>query len=143
MCGATIAGTNYIGDSYTSNRITLGGYTSDIVSGDMTVKGIGWKKVGGTSPFFTLTVHNGTTLTDVASTITQSAGKVISWMIYSDGAGNVTLYIDGVQAATTSAGPTGTTNSNQATYREQVEAAATPTVRGIMECSGGAIYIEP
>ena len=143
MCGATLSGTNYIGDSNTRNRITLGGYTSDTVSGDMTVKGIGWKKDGGTSPFFTLTVHNGTTLTDVASSITQSAGKVISWMIYSDGTGNVTLYIDGVQAATTSAGPTGTTNANQATYREQVEAVATPTVRGIMECSGGAIYIEP
>jgi hypothetical protein len=96
MCGATIGGTSYIGDSNTRNRITLGGYSSQIVSGDMTVKGIGWKKVGGTSPFFTLTVHNGTTLTDVASTITQSAGKVISWMIYSDGTGNVTLYIDGV-----------------------------------------------
>ena len=64
-------------------------------------------------------------------------------MIYSDGTGNVTLYIDGVQAATTSAGPTGTSNTAQATYREQVEAVATPTVRAIMECSGGAIYIEP
>jgi hypothetical protein len=143
MCGATIGGTNYNGDSNTRNRITLGGYSSDVVSGDMTVKGIGWKKVGGNSAFFTLTVHNGTTLTDVASTIAQSDGKAISWMIYSDGTGNVTLYIDGVQAATTSAGPTGTTNALQATYREQIEAVATPTVRGIMECSGGAIYIEP
>jgi len=141
MCGSTIGGTNYIGDSNTRNRVTLGGYTSDIVSGDMTVKGIGWKKVGGTSSFFTLTVHNGTTLTDVATTVTQSAGKVINWVIYSDGTGNVTLYIDGTQVATTSAGPTGTSNSNQATYREQVEAVATPTVRAVMECTGGWIYL--
>ena len=141
MCGATIGGTNYIGDANTVNRITLGGYNSDGATGDMTVKGIGWKKVGGTSPFFTLTVHNGTTLTDVATSVTQSAGKVINWVIYSDGTGNVTLYIDGVQAATTSAGPTGTSNTLQATYREQVEAVATPGVRGIMECSGGWLYL--
>jgi hypothetical protein len=141
MCGGTLGGTNYIGDANTRNRVTLGGYNSDTVSGDMTVKGIGWKKVGGTSPFFTLTVHNGTTLTDVATTVTQSSLKVINWVIYSDGTGNVTLYIDGVQAATTSAGPTGTSNANQATYREQVEAVATPTVRAIMECSGGWLYL--
>jgi hypothetical protein len=141
MCGATLGGTNYIGDSNTHNRVTLGGYSSDNVSGDMTVKGIGWKKVGGTSPFFTLTVHNGTTLTDVATSVTQTAGKVINWVIYSDGTGNVTLYIDGVQAATTTAGPTGTSNNFQATYREQVEAVATPSVRGIMECSGGWLYL--
>jgi hypothetical protein len=141
MCGGTLGATNYIGDANTVNRITLGGYSSDGVTGDMTVKGIGWKKVGGTSPFFTLTVHNGTTLTDVATTVTQSSLKVINWVVYSDGTGNVTLYIDGVQAATTSAGPTGTSNTNQATYREQVEAASTPGVRGIMECSGGWIYL--
>jgi hypothetical protein len=141
MCGATLGATNYIGDSNTRNRVTLGGYNSDTISGDMSVKGIGWKKVGGTSSFFTLTVHNGTTLTDVATSVTQTAGKVINWVIYSDGTGNVTLYIDGVQAATTSAGPTGTSNTLQATYREQVEAVATPTVRAIMECSGGWIYL--
>jgi hypothetical protein len=141
MCGATLGATNYIGDSNTRNRVTLGGYNSDTTSGDMSVKGIGWKKVGGTSSFFTLTVHNGTTLTDVATSVTQTAGKVINWVIYSDGTGNVTLYIDGVQAATTSAGPTGTSNTLQATYREQVEAVATPTVRAIMECSGGWIYL--
>jgi hypothetical protein len=141
MCGATLGATNYIGDSNTRNRVTLGGYNSDTISGDMSVKGIGWKKVGGTSSFFTLTVHNGTTLTDVATSVTQTAGKVINWVIYSDGTGNVTFYIDGTQVATTSAGPTGTSNTLQATYREQVEAVATPTVRAIMECSGGWIYL--
>jgi hypothetical protein len=104
--------------------------------------GIGWKKQGGTSPFFTLTVHNGTTLTDVASTVTQSGKNVIDWVIYSDGAGNVTLYINGVQAATTSAGPTGITAAAAATYREQIEATTTPTVRQVMHNTSGWIYIE-
>jgi hypothetical protein len=141
MCGATISGTNYIGDSNTICRVTLGGYPS-YATGDMTLMGIGWKKQGGTSPFFTLTVHNGTTLTDVATSIQHSVGKVIDWVIYSDGTGNVTFYIDGTQVATTSAGPTGITNSGCANYREQVEANSTPTVRQILECTSGWIYVQ-
>lgn len=141
MCGATFSGTNYIGDANTFTRVTLGGYSSN-TTGDMTLMGIGWKKQGGTTPFFTLTVHNGTTLTDVATSVTHSAGKVIDWVIYSDGTGNVTLYIDGNQAATTTAGPTGIGNSGAASYREQVEAATTPGVRQVLESVGGWLYIE-
>ena len=141
MCGATISGTNYIGDSNTFIRVTLGGYSA-ITTGDMTVVGIGWKKQGGTSPYFTLTVHNGTTLTDVATTVQHSAGKVIDWVIYSDGTGNVTLYIDGAEAATTTAGPTSISATARANYREQVEATTTPGVRQVLESVGGWIYIE-
>ena len=145
LSGKTCAGfniaTNYMGDSNTICRITLGGYSTN-GTGDMTDKGIGWKKVGGTAPYFTLTVHNGTTLTDVATTVQQSDKKVIDWVIYSDGSGNVTLYIDGSQAATTTAGPTGTTTAGRSFYREQVEATATPTVRQIMHSTGGNLYIE-
>lgn len=141
MFGGTIGATNYIGDSNTFARITLGGYATN-TTGDMTLMGIGFKKQGGTSPYFTLTVHNGTTLTDVASTVQQSSGKVIDWVIYSDGTGNVTLYIDGAQAATTTAGPTGISNAGAACYREQVEATTTPTVRQVLEAVGGWLYIE-
>jgi hypothetical protein len=141
MVGSTIGGTNYNGDTNTFTRITLGGYSSQ-TTGDMTVKGIGWKKQGGLSPFFTLTVHDGTTRTDVASTVAQADGQTIDWQLYSDGAGNVTLYIDGVQAATTSAGPTGMGTNNATAYREQVEAATTPGVRAVIEATGGWLYIE-
>jgi Cu2+-containing amine oxidase len=108
----------------------------------MTVMGIGWKKQGGSAPFFTLTVHNGTSVTDVASTIAPTDNQSIDWVVYSDGTGNVTLYINGAQAATTTAGPTGITNNFGNAYREQVEAAATPAARQIMECTGGFLYIE-
>lgn len=145
MSGKACAGfqiaTNYMGDSNTTIRVTLGGYNTN-TTGDMTGKGFGWKKAGGTSPFFTLTVHNGTTLTDVATSVQQSDKKVIDWVIYSDGTGNVTLYIDGVQAATTSAGPTGNSTAGWSMYREQVEATATPTVRAILHSTGGHIYTE-
>ena len=133
--------TSWLGDSNTICRITLGGYSSN-TTGDMTLRGIGLKKVGGVGSFVTLTVHNGTTLTDVASTVTVPDGGGIHWVIYSDGTGNVTLYINGSQAATTTAGPTSATASGQSAYREQVEAVATPGVRQVMNCNGGWLYIE-
>ena len=134
-------GTNYLGDANTICRITLGGYSSN-TTGEMTSRGIGMKKVGGTSSVVTLTVHNGTTRTDVASTVTIADGAGINWMIYSDGTGNVTLYINGTEAATTNAGPTSATSSGSACYREQVEAVSTPTVRALLSCNGGWFYSE-
>ena len=132
---------SYLGDANTMCRITLGGYSTN-TTGDMTLKGIGLKKVGGVASTVSLTVHDGTTRTDVASSVTIADGAGIHWQIYSDGTGNVTLYINGTQAATTTAGPTTATASGQACYREQVEATATPTVRALMNCNGGWFYTE-
>lgn len=138
--GITAGGTNYFGDANTVARVSFGGYGT-AATGDMSTKGIGWKKVGGTSSFVTLSVHNGTTLTNVASSIAPAANEVIDWMIYSDGTGNVTLYINGAQAATTSAGPTGTGTANNNAYYEQVEGTGTPTVRHAMHAHSGWIYL--
>ena len=132
---------SYLGDANTMCRISLGGYSTN-TTGDMTLKGIGLKKVGGVASTVSLTVHNGTTLTDVASSVTVPDGGGIHWQIYSDGTGNVTLYINGTQAATTTAGPTTATASGSACYREQVEAVATPAVRGLMNANGGWFYTE-
>jgi hypothetical protein len=140
-CMGWTGGTSYIGDANTICRISLGGYSTN-TTGNMTLKGIGLKKVGGVASTVSLTVHNGTTLTDVASTVTVPDGGGIHWQIYSDGAGNVTLYINGTQAATTTAGPTTATASGQACYREQVEAVSTPGVRQAMNCNGGWFYTE-
>ena len=52
-----------------------------------------------------LDVHNGTTLTSVTSSFTPTLAQGFDLMVYSDGAGNVTLYANDVQVATTSAGP--------------------------------------
>jgi hypothetical protein len=132
---------SYLGDANTICRISLGGYSTN-TTGNMTLKGIGLKKVGGVASTVSLTVHNGTTLTDVASSVTVPDGGGIHWQIYSDGTGNVTLYINGTQAATTTAGPTTATASGQACYREQVEAVVTPGVRQVMNCNGGWFYTE-
>jgi hypothetical protein len=138
--GLIVSGTNYYGDANTVARISLGGY-STATTGDMTAMGIGWKKVGGTSTFVNLTVHNGTTLTNVATTFAPTSDQVFDWVIYSDGAGNVTLYINGSQAATTTAGPTGITAVGAGIYCEQVEAVTTPAVRHAMHCHSGWFYL--
>jgi len=132
--------TSYEGDANTYTRITLGGSTT-ATTGDMTIAGIGIKKVGGTASKIFLTVHNGTTLTNVDSGIAPSITNGINWVIDSDGAGNVSLYINNSLAATTSAGPTSLSITAGNLYREQVEATATPTVKALLLGSGGWIYI--
>jgi hypothetical protein len=137
----TAFGSSYPGDANTFARITLGGYSTN-TTGDMTLLGIGWKKQGGLASFYTLTVHNGTTRTDVATTVSATDNSVIDWVLYSEGNGNVSFYINGTLAASTSAGPTGITASYAGMYREQVEAATTPTARQILETTGGWLYME-
>jgi hypothetical protein len=137
----TVGATSYLGDANTMARITLGGYTST-TTGDMTVMGIGFKKVGGVSSNIVLTVHNGTSLTDVTSSKAVAADETIDWVIYSDGTGNVTLYVDGVQIATTSSGPTGLGANFGCIYNEQIEATTTPGVRGSIQAAGGYMFIE-
>ena len=134
-------GSSYPGDANTFARITLGGYSTN-TTGDMTMLGIGWKKQGGLASVYTLSVHNGTTLTNVATSVSATDNSVIDWVLYSEGNGNVSFYINGTLAASTSAGPTGITASYAGMYREQVEAATTPTARQILETTGGWLYME-
>ena len=131
----------YTGDSTNMALVTLGGYTT-LTTGNMTSRGIGWRKAGGTSSVVELIVHNGTTFTAVSTTKTVAIREQFEYMIYSDGTGNVTLYIDGAQAATTSAGPTGSTADFGGIYREQVEQNSTATTRLSMHCYGGTLYSE-
>jgi hypothetical protein len=141
-CTLAVSGaTSYLGDANTMARITLGGYTG-AATGEMIVRGIGFKKVGGVSSNIVLTVHNGTAVTDVTSSKAVAADETIDWVIYSDGTGNVTLYVDGTQVATTSSGPTGLGSTNGCIYNEQIEAVSTPGVRGIIRTTGGFMFIE-
>jgi hypothetical protein len=104
--------------------------------------GFGLSKVGGVASFVNLVVHNGTTQTSVATTVALTATQISDYAIYSDGAGNVTLFLDGAQAATTSAGPTTASASFAGIYREQVESTASAAVRYLMHCYGGGIILE-
>lgn len=97
--------------------------------GDLTRRGFGWRWTGGAgSRFVNLVVHNGTTQTTVASSFAVTQEVAFDWDLYSDGAGNVTLYINGSQVATSSAGPTGYQSAGTyAWWREEVWTTAAPS----------------
>jgi hypothetical protein len=143
MAGRLSTSTNstYAGDANCMALVTLGGYTG-FATGNMSSLGIGLRKAGGTSSVIQLIVHNGTTFTSVNTTKTLAIREQTDYMIYSDGAGNVSLYIEGALAASTSAGPTGITADFGGIYREQVEQTASATVRYSMHCYGGYLCLE-
>jgi hypothetical protein len=143
LSGTTVFGiSGYAGNANTRIYVTLGGYSS-ATTGDMTQKGIGIKRVGGTGSAIELIVHNGTSQTSVSTSITPALAESVNWTIYSDGTGNVSLYINGSQAATTSAGPTGTNTAGNSAYREQVECPSGSGATHSIHSAGGWVYIRP
>jgi hypothetical protein len=142
LCGkfaCNISG--FAGDAHNFFSVSLGGYTTGM-TGAMVVKGIGLKKLGGASSVIELVVHNGTSESTVATTKAVGTAEVIEYMIYSDGTGNVTLYINGTSSATSSAGPTGATANGAGVYREQVEQTASAATRLLANCYSGQLIIE-
>ena len=77
--------------------------------GDLTVKGMAVKLVGSD---VILQVHNGTTLTNVVSSFSFIISQVTDFLLYSDGLGNVQLFVNDNLVASTSAGPTGNSLTN-------------------------------
>jgi hypothetical protein len=132
--------TSYNGSANTFARISLGGYAA-IGAGDMvsTSRGIGWKLQGGGSSALELQVSNGTTVTTVTSSFTPTLKQCFDWEIYSDGAGNVTLYVNDSQVATTTAGPTGTQTNGL--YMEGVDTTASSTAPFILNNLGTKIFV--
>jgi hypothetical protein len=91
------------------HRVKFAGGGNPTAPGDLAAKGLGIRIVDGGA--VELQVHNGTTLTNVASSFTPTASAPFRWIVEADGAGNATLYIDSgsglSSVATTSAAPTG------------------------------------
>ena len=130
----------YNGSANTFARISLGGYDT-IVAGNMASnrRGIGWRLQGGGSSALELQVCNGTTVTNVTSSFTPVLKECFDWEIYSDGAGNVTLFVNDSQVATTTAGPTGTQGSGL--YMEGVDTTSSSTAAFIMNNLGTKIFV--
>ena len=97
--------------------------------GDLTRRGFGWRWTGGAgSRFVNLVVHNGTTQTTVQSSFAVTQEVAFDWDLYSDGAGNVTLYINGTAVATSNAGPTSYQSAGAyAWWREETWTTAAPS----------------
>lgn len=145
--------------SWCSGRSVLFGVTESVFSwgfyhgkaeadgvGLLTRRGYGWSATGGTAPrYLTLEVHNGTTLTSVASTYAITNGVAFDWDLISDGAGTVTLYVNGTQVATTTGGPTGSSNVTTVVWQEEVatSAASTGLYNGMAHSRGKFIAFDP
>jgi hypothetical protein len=96
--------------------------------GDLVRRGIGWKMTGGAgSRFLLLQAHNGTTLSSVTSSFAVVDGVSFDWDLESDGAGNVTLYVNGSSVATSTGGPTGTSAGLVTIWNEEISASAALT----------------
>ena len=111
-------------DSNTVNRVCFG-KTSGTTTGDLANRGIAIKQVANGA--LILQVHNGTTLTSVTSSLTPVTTSSYDILITSDGAGNVTMYSNDSQIATTSAGPSTQGANNQTLFTIESENLAAVT----------------
>jgi hypothetical protein len=104
------------------------GKNGTYVVGDLTVKGFNLRRIG--RGVLELQVHNGTTLTTVASTFNPGAtgGQFMSEIkLTSNGLGTCTLWANGTQIASTTGGPTGSSGigNNRLFLENQVLATLT------------------
>jgi hypothetical protein len=110
------SGRFYTEDTWTDSQLTAAVYfgkAGNSSNGDLARAGFGWKISGNATASLrnpVLQVHNGTTLTNVTTSFALVAQQYFDWDIISLGNGTVTLYINGTQYATTSAGPTADTS---------------------------------
>ena len=109
-----------------AQRIQFGKTQTTTPIGNLNAKGVGIRATGAGNAL-NLLVHNGTTLTAVASSFTPSAGAAFDFQIHTDGSGNVTLYVNGSSVATSSAGPTGSSGSLPCVSVETEATAAVST----------------
>lgn len=103
-------------------RTGIGKTQAGIAAGDLSGRGIGVRIQA--SGILELQVHNGTTLTNVSSSYTPNTSSTFDIELDSDGYGNVILYVDGVQVASTSQGPTGSSTFLWNTYFEVQQLSA-------------------
>jgi hypothetical protein len=127
--------------AYGVHRVSFGKQESSGV-GDLALRGIGWKYTTGASQFVQLMVHNGTTLTTVNSSFTPT-DVAFDWDVVSDGAGNVTLYINGSSVATTTAGPSAAATTTLCLYQEESVVSTTiPNAYCRLYCARGSIFVQ-
>ena len=126
-----VGGSNntFNGDANTTVRVSVGGKSS-ITSGAIsaTEPGFGWL-IPGMGNALQLQVSNQSTVTTVTSSFTPVARQVFDWKMFSDGTGNVTLWINDSVVATTTAGPSTATPESFNFYFEMVEQTVSTATR--------------
>jgi hypothetical protein len=94
--------------------------------GDLIAKGIAVKIVGST---ISLQVHDGTNLTNVTASVSLTASEATDFLLFSNGAGTVDLYVNDAVVATTTAGPTGNSPSNGFVLAYELDSTSSSTVQ--------------
>jgi len=94
----------------------------------LAVKGYGWEWDFATSTL-SIIAHNGTTLTTTAVTFTPVSGRSYEITAISNGAGTISLYVDGVFLGTSSGGPTGTGAGSVNWWQMEIQNEATATAQ--------------
>lgn len=117
-------GVSNTSDANTVGRVVIGKPSFSSTPGDPTDDAVGIRLIGG--GYLQLIVHNGTTLTAVTTSTPVTGTHAAGYRIVSDGSGNVTLWENDVQIATTASGPTGT-GPNSVTAEAQNLATITGT----------------
>lgn len=133
--------TSFNGDANCKVRVSVGGKSS-AGSGNIstTEPGFGWYFTPGSAIVLQVSKGDGTAVTDVTSSFTPTARQIFDWKMYSDGAGNVTLYVNDSQVATTTAGPSTSTAEANNFYFEMVEQTASAATRIAWETINPKIY---
>ena len=110
-----------------ANSISRVSFGKTNAVGDPTVNCVGIRMSGANA--LQLLVHNGTTLTPVTTTssIVPTVAITYDMRIVSDGAGNVSLYVNDTLEATTAAGPTGVSGTGSS-FTIMTEAQNTATI---------------
>ena len=98
-------------EANTINRV-LFGKANGTTTGELTLRGVGVRQIANGA--LELVVHDGTTFTAVTSSYTPVVNSSTDIRIVSDGAGNVTLFNNDTQIATTSAGASTAGSTNNA-----------------------------
>lgn len=123
-------------------RLLIGRSPTGYTVGNLTARGFGFSFSGGGTLY--LDVHDGTTFRQVSTGITISASSGVSrdFMLYSDGSGNVTLYIDDVAVATSPNGPTGSGTFYNNGFFAEIHAPSTSTTvgNGRVALGGTSLY---
>jgi hypothetical protein len=94
--------------------------------GDLIAKGIAVKIVGST---ISLQVHDGTNLTNVTASVSMTINETTDFLLLSNGAGTVDLYVNDAVVATTTAGPTGDSATNRFLLAYEIDSTSSSTVR--------------
>lgn len=132
---------SYNGDANSTIRVSVGGKSS-AASGDISINepGFGFKFTPGSAMVLQLSKGDGTSLTNVTSSFTPNVQEVFDWKIYSDGTGNVTLYINDSSVATSANGPSTSTAESSNFYFEMCEQTVSAAVRIIWMSINPKIY---